>query len=71
MANELKDVLRVHTGESGLPGLLRIKENGFESDELNILAAKYQGGTVRYWTPDGATGINATSVAPPETKLEI
>lgn len=62
MATEYKDVLRVFQGESGLPGTIRNKQLGFESDGLNRLAAKDAGGTIRYWTPDGATGINATSV---------
>jgi len=62
MSTEYKDVLRVFTGESAINGTLRNKQLGFETDGSHRMVVKDGSGVSRYWSPDGATGIDASDV---------
>lgn len=62
MATNYSDVIRVETGESGLPGTLRNQMLGMESDNMRRMLYKDSNGNDIYFTPDGMTGINAYDV---------
>jgi hypothetical protein len=76
MANENKDILRYENTEALLPGMLRNKMIGFETNNDQRMVRKDVSGNLLHWTPDenydiGASGVDYDSVQYPNVQAAL
>jgi len=61
VATTYRDIIRLEGTEAAVKAIMRAKQNAYASDTKRIVH-KWAGGTYDYWTADGATGIDPSTV---------